>query len=107
MGRADAGEMLRRLMQAGHTVTLERLPGLVAEHAVGAGPHAVAVFAVDVQETVLTQITGRGVDAADGGERLRIDGNLAGPAYQRVDVLPEPVREGRQRRRRWVGARGR
>lgn len=98
----DTGWMLRRLMQAAHTVALEQLPGLIASHAEAAGLYDVAVFAVDIRETLLREITGRGVDAAAGGEEVRIDGTLPGRAYQRVDLLAEAPRGARARRRWWV-----
>ncbi|MFG2357330.1 PP2C family protein-serine/threonine phosphatase [Streptomyces sp. NPDC048521] len=94
--------MLRRLMQAAHIVTFEELPDLVAAHASDVGLHDVAVFAVDIQETVLRQITGRGADAALGGEELRIDGTLPGRAYQRVRLVSEQAGEGPQRHRWWA-----
>ncbi|MFF4982338.1 PP2C family protein-serine/threonine phosphatase [Streptomyces sp. NPDC001046] len=79
-----------RLMQASHTVPLEELPDLIAEHAAVAGMRDVAVFVVDLQETVLRRLTGRGQAAGDGGQELRVSGSLPGQAYQRVDLLPEP-----------------
>jgi serine phosphatase RsbU (regulator of sigma subunit) len=99
---SDTGWMLRRLLQAAHTVTLEELPDLVAGHAGAAGLHDVAVFAVDIRETLLRQITGRGLDAAKGGEQIRIDGTLPGRAYQRVTLLAETPCATRSRRRWWV-----
>jgi serine phosphatase RsbU (regulator of sigma subunit) len=98
----DTGQMLRRLLQAAHTVTLEQLPGLIACQAGAAGLYDVAVFAVDIRETLLRQITGRGPDAAADGEEIRIDGTLPGRAYQRVTLLSEAPREAHARRRWWV-----
>ncbi|MFE9626612.1 PP2C family protein-serine/threonine phosphatase [Streptomyces sp. NPDC006527] len=98
----DIGTVLRRLMQAAHTVTLEQLPGLIAGHAADAGLLDVAVYGVDIQETVLRQITGLGPDAAAGGEQVRVDGTLPGRAYQRVEIIAEPAREEQERRRWWV-----
>jgi serine phosphatase RsbU (regulator of sigma subunit) len=94
---------LVRLMQASHTVTLERLPGLIAEHAASAALGDVAVFVVDVRETVLRELTGRGPAAGDGGRTFTVQGSLPGRAYQRVDLLPEPEREtgGAPGGRRW------
>ncbi|MFF0014260.1 PP2C family protein-serine/threonine phosphatase [Streptomyces sp. NPDC005374] len=98
----NTGWMLRRLMQDAHTVALEQLPGLVAGHAATVGLYDVAVFAVDLRETLLRQITGHGLDAGAGGERIRIDGTLPGRAYQRVVLVAEPQRVTRTRRRWWV-----
>ncbi|MFF4837751.1 PP2C family protein-serine/threonine phosphatase [Streptomyces sp. NPDC001315] len=97
----SSGRMLRELMQAAHLATLEQLPDLIASHAEGAGLHDVAVFAADLQETVLRQITGRGDDAGGGGEQLGVDHTFPGRAYQRVEIIAEPVHE-KQWRRWWV-----
>ncbi|QLJ03002.1 serine/threonine-protein phosphatase [Streptomyces sp. NEAU-sy36] len=102
--RAAAALALVRMVQASHTVTLEQLPDLVAEHAAEAGLRDVAVFVVDIRETVLRRLTGKGGDAAGGGQEVSVQGSLAGQAYQRVDVLAEPA-PGRMtggRRRWWV-----
>ncbi|WP_461008316.1 PP2C family protein-serine/threonine phosphatase [Streptomyces capparidis] len=92
--------MLARLMQASHTVTLEQLPRLIAEHAATVGLDEVAVFVVDIQETVLRELTGRGPDAGAGGRQYAVDGTLPGLAYQRVEV----VEEGGHGSRRWWAA---
>ncbi|WP_074995819.1 hypothetical protein [Streptomyces misionensis] len=68
--RAAAALALLRMVQAGHTVTLERLADLVAEHAAEAGLRDVAVFVVDIRETVLRRLTGKGGDAAGGGQEV-------------------------------------
>ncbi|MEG8279933.1 PP2C family protein-serine/threonine phosphatase [Streptomyces sp. AHA2] len=97
---------MMRLMQASHTVPLEELPELIAEHAAAAGMRDVAVFVVDIQETVLRRLTGHGQAAGDGGQELTVAGSLPGQAYQRVELLPEPDPPGRGRasggRRWWV-----
>ncbi|MBB4903367.1 PP2C family protein-serine/threonine phosphatase [Streptomyces griseomycini] len=94
---------LVRLMQASHTITLEQLPQLVADHAASAGMHDTAVFLVDVQETVLRELTGWGLDAGEGGQEFTVSGSLPGQAYQRVEVIPESTRArvGDGARRRW------
>ncbi|MFI9345235.1 PP2C family protein-serine/threonine phosphatase [Streptomyces sp. NPDC052773] len=99
---ADTGRILRDLMQAAHTATFEQLPGLIAGHAARAGFQNVAVFVVDIRETVLRQVTGRGLEAAEGGEQLTVDGTLPGRAFQRVDVLTESAPAGRRGQRWWV-----
>ncbi|MGW4027625.1 stage II sporulation protein E, partial [Streptomyces sp. NPDC005009] len=95
---------LMRLMQASHTATLEQLPGMIAEHAAVAGMHDVAVFVVDIRETVLRRLTGQGPDAGGGGQEFTVSGSLPGRAYQRVELLPEAERDGADERpggRRW------
>jgi serine phosphatase RsbU (regulator of sigma subunit) len=93
------------LMQASHTATLEQLPGMIARYAAEAGMHDTAVFVVDIRETVLRQLTGKGPGAGDGGQEFTIGGGLPGQAYQRVDLLPEVDRAHDRpsgRRRWWV-----
>ncbi|MFF8400576.1 PP2C family protein-serine/threonine phosphatase [Streptomyces sp. NPDC014846] len=97
----DGEDVLLELIEASHTAMLEQLPDLIAERAERLGLADVRVFAVDLQETVLRQITGRGLDAAEGGEQLGIEGTLPGRAYRRVDLLAESARDG-QRRRWWA-----
>ncbi|MFJ9710722.1 PP2C family protein-serine/threonine phosphatase [Streptomyces sp. NPDC101234] len=96
----NSGRMLRELMQAAHLATLDDLPGLIASHAARVGLRDVAVFAVDLQEKALRQLTGHGDDAGAGGERLNIDTTVPGRAYQRVAMVAEAAHEGR--RRWWV-----
>lgn len=96
---------LVRLMQASHVATLEQLPEMIARHAAVAGMHEAAVFVVDIRETVLRQLTGKGPGAGDGGQEFTVEGSLPGQAYQRVDLLAEPDRAGDRvggRRRWWV-----
>nr|WP_238419762.1 PP2C family protein-serine/threonine phosphatase [Streptomyces taklimakanensis] len=95
------GRMLAGLMQDSHIATLEQLPEMVAGHAAAAGLHDAVVFVVDLQETVLRQVTGRGLDAHEGGLELVVDGTLPGRAYQRVDLVPEPGGTGGTGLRRW------
>ncbi|MFI2642087.1 PP2C family protein-serine/threonine phosphatase [Streptomyces sp. NPDC018610] len=91
------------LMQASHTATFEQLPQLIADHAASVGLRDVALFLVDVRETVLRQVTGRGLDAGEGGQEFTVSGSLPGQAYQRVEVIPDPAggRAGEGARRRW------
>ncbi|CAL9657158.1 PP2C family protein-serine/threonine phosphatase [Streptomyces sp. enrichment culture] len=84
---------LVRLMQASHTATLERLPGMITEYAAAAGMYDVALFLVDVREKVLRRLTGQGPDAGEGGQEFTVSGSLPGQAFQRVDLLPEPEPE--------------
>lgn len=95
---------LLRLMQASHTATLEELPGMIAEHAAEAGMYDVALFVVDIRETVLRRLTGHGPAAGDNGQEFTVAGSLPGQAYRRVELLSDPGREGTGDRpggRRW------
>ncbi|CAL9614279.1 hypothetical protein SUDANB6_05712 [Streptomyces sp. enrichment culture] len=104
MAEGGAASSLVQLMQASHTVTLEQLPRLIAEHTAAVGIYDTAVFVVDIRETVLRQLTGRGLDAGDGGQEFSVQGSLPGQAYQRVTLLAEPDKAGGDtgRRRWWV-----
>jgi serine phosphatase RsbU (regulator of sigma subunit) len=95
---------MMRLLQDSHTITLEELPGLVAGHAEAAGMYDTAVFVVDIRERVLRRLTGRGLDAADGGQQFTVRGSLPGRAYQQVTLLAERETDGgsADRRRWWV-----
>jgi len=53
---------------------------------------------------VLRELTGRGLDGGEGGQVFTVSGSLPGQAYQRVELLPEPERDGAGDRpggRRW------
>ncbi|WP_081236472.1 PP2C family protein-serine/threonine phosphatase [Streptomyces viridosporus] len=102
--RGRAALALVRLMQAGHTATLEQLPDLIAEYAAGAGAYDTAVFVVDIRETVLRRLTGKGPEAGTERQEFTVRGSLPGQAYQRVDLLAEPATGGAPdgRRRWWV-----
>ncbi|MEV5428173.1 PP2C family protein-serine/threonine phosphatase [Streptomyces sp. NPDC052701] len=104
MAERAAASSLVRLVQASHIATLEQLPQMVAEHAAEAGMYDTALFLVDIRETVLRQLTGKGVGAWDGGQEFTVSGSLPGQAYQRVELLAEPGRAGGGpgRRRWWV-----
>ncbi|MFI8194293.1 PP2C family protein-serine/threonine phosphatase [Streptomyces sp. NPDC085946] len=100
----ESSASLVRLMQASHTATLEQLPGMIAEHAAMAGMHDVAIFVVDIRETVLRRLTGQGQGAGEGGQEFTVSGSLPGQAYQRVELLREPEQSGAGDRpggRRW------
>jgi hypothetical protein len=89
--------MLTGLLEAGHRASLEQLPELVAEHARPAGMEPVLIYLVDLRQTVLRLLTGRG-DGADAGPEpaeLSIDGSLGGRAFQQLRALPKHGPSGR------------
>lgn len=102
MSERIAAAALVSLMQASHTATLEQLPKIIAGHAAEAGLREATVFVVDIRETVLRELTGRGPDAGEGGQELTVLGSLAGQAFQRVDLLIESGASERDGRRWWV-----
>ncbi|MFD0899661.1 PP2C family protein-serine/threonine phosphatase [Actinomadura sediminis] len=78
-----AGErMLGDLLAANHLTALEQLPGVVAEHAGRAGLHDVLVYVADLQMSLLRLLPGR--DPGGVPAELRIEGTLAGRAFQNV-----------------------
>ncbi|MEU9591635.1 PP2C family protein-serine/threonine phosphatase [Streptomyces sp. NPDC048193] len=97
--RERTSRVMMDLIQVSHTANLEALPQMVAEHARSVGLDDCAMFLVDLQDRMMRQVTGRGLDAGEGGEEVRVDGTLPGRAWQRVDSVAEP--DSRQGRRRW------
>ncbi|MFI7708465.1 PP2C family protein-serine/threonine phosphatase [Nonomuraea sp. NPDC049480] len=83
--------MLTGLLEATHLATFEQIPTLVAEHAAMAGLDDVLIYLADLQQTVLRRLTGHGLDAgqdgSDADNELRIDGTLAGRAFQESRIL--------------------
>ncbi|MBT2445450.1 serine/threonine-protein phosphatase [Streptomyces sp. ISL-36] len=91
--------MLEGLLQASHLATFEELPAIIARHAAVNGFHETRVYVADLREDVLCEVTGQGVDAGEGGGRLRIDGTLAGRVFQSLEALSSAV-DGR--RQHWL-----
>ncbi|SPF02652.1 Stage II sporulation protein E (SpoIIE) [Streptomyces sp. MA5143a] len=90
--------MLVALTRASHLTTFEGISLLVATHAERAGLGRTSIFLADLQQDVLREVTGRGIDAGDGGEELRVDATLAGRAFQKG--LGGAVTDGRGRH--WI-----
>ncbi|MCX4546784.1 hypothetical protein [Streptomyces sp. NBC_01565] len=100
--------MLGSLLAASHLMPLELLPAMTAEHAAGVGFTQVLIYVVDLQGDVLRLLTGEGLDAGQGavGEEteLKIEGTVAGRAFQYGQVVAGAVmRTTRRRRHRAVG----
>ncbi|NVI88739.1 PP2C family protein-serine/threonine phosphatase [Actinomadura sp. BRA 177] len=78
--------MLRELVAASHLMSMEQLPGAAARYAADVGLHDVVIYVVDLQQTVLRLLTGRGPDAGgdpgDESPELNIEGTIAGRAFQ-------------------------
>ncbi|QXJ26463.1 serine/threonine-protein phosphatase [Actinomadura graeca] len=82
--------MLGRLLAASHLMALEQLPTVVAEHAARAGIDDVLIYVVDLQQSVLRLLGARDSArdfARDEEPELRVDGTLAGRAFQNVQVV--------------------
>ncbi|GAA3029497.1 PP2C family protein-serine/threonine phosphatase [Streptosporangium longisporum] len=97
--------MLAGLAEASHLSALEQLPALIAEHAAYAGLRDVLIYLADLQQEVLRLVTGKGLaagaDAEPEAAELRIDGTLAGRAFQEVRMLAGPG-SGSEEHRWWV-----
>lgn len=108
MSTAAARErLLGDLIAASHLITLEQLPTAVSAHAVRAGWHEVLIYLADLQQDVLRLLTGAGPDAgsAPGGHpaQLRVEGTVAGRAFQLGHILPASGCEATpDTRARWV-----
>ncbi|KAB2352207.1 PP2C family protein-serine/threonine phosphatase [Actinomadura rudentiformis] len=88
---ADSARLLRTLLRAGHLSAFEELPGLVARHADAAGLRQTRFYLCDLQEEVLREATGRGLDAGEGGQELRIDATLAGRVFRSATPSSAPT----------------
>ncbi|MFI0233785.1 PP2C family protein-serine/threonine phosphatase [Streptomyces sp. NPDC017086] len=81
LARALAG-----LLAASHRAPFEQLPRLLDTAAKEAGAGGARLFVAGLQEEVLLEVTGVGLNAGEGGEECRIEGTLAGRAYQITEV---------------------
>ncbi|TDC82674.1 PP2C family protein-serine/threonine phosphatase [Actinomadura sp. 7K507] len=87
--------MLRELMVASHLMSMEQLPGAVVEHAAEVGLRDVVIYVADLRQSVLRLLTGKGEDAGqDPGDEVaeyKIEGTVAGRAYQTVVAVTGQV----------------
>ncbi|WP_248958282.1 PP2C family protein-serine/threonine phosphatase [Sphaerisporangium perillae] len=79
-------ELVAELIQASHLSTLERLPWLLAELGPKAGFHDVLIYLADLQQEALHLLAPPETTAPQPTE-LRIEGTLAGKAFQHVQTL--------------------
>jgi serine phosphatase RsbU (regulator of sigma subunit) len=78
----DSARLLRALLRASHLAAFEELPALIARHAHAAGLQVARFYVSDLQEDVLREATGQGLDAGEGGQQMRIDATLAGRVFR-------------------------
>ncbi|WP_211234682.1 PP2C family protein-serine/threonine phosphatase [Glycomyces arizonensis] len=94
--------MLVSLLDASHLVAFKDIPQEVNRCAAMADLEDVAIYLVDMQQEVLREMTGIGVDAKQESEReYAVEGTMAGRAFQ----YGQPVmgsRDGRDRFLCWV-----
>ncbi|WP_212911608.1 PP2C family protein-serine/threonine phosphatase [Streptomyces sp. TS71-3] len=104
---ADHEQVLGDLLTASHTITLEELPDVVAEHVPRAGWPEVLIYVADLQQTVLSLLAPRTGDASRRARgypsALRVDDSVAGRAFQlgRIVADPDEAAGGQQPRHRW------
>ncbi|WP_406259665.1 serine/threonine-protein phosphatase [Actinacidiphila glaucinigra] len=94
----DALRMLGELLRAGHLASIEQLPALVSEHAAEAGLEDARIYVSDLRQQALRELTGRGLDAGQGGEELSVETTLPGRAFRRTQIInASGAAPGRQR----------
>ncbi|MEV7675524.1 PP2C family protein-serine/threonine phosphatase [Streptomyces sp. NPDC088752] len=88
---------LAGMLAEGHLAGFDQVPDLVARHAGEAGMADARIYLADLREQVLREVTGRGLDAAEGGEVFGVEGTLPG----RVFTSNRPRRGADGERGRW------
>ncbi|GLW09229.1 hypothetical protein Misp01_43580 [Microtetraspora sp. NBRC 13810] len=83
-GTASGGQLLRELLAASHLCPMEGLPDLVRGRAERAGLRGVTIYVADLQEELLRPLEG-GIEG--GPPDLRVEGTLAGRAFQSLEML--------------------
>jgi serine/threonine protein phosphatase PrpC len=97
----DASERILKaligMLDESHLTDFGHLPELVARHAEAAGMSGAQFFLADLRRQVLLEVTGRGLNAAEGGEVFSVEGTLPG----RVFAGSRPQRGGGGEGGRW------
>ncbi|GGK75297.1 hypothetical protein Sme01_50900 [Sphaerisporangium melleum] len=111
---AGAAEMIAEVVEASHCLALERLPELLTEHVPRAGLRDVFLYMSDLQQETLHLLGGPPSTTTRAGEldalveplasecttecgepvALRIEGTLAGKAYQQMQILSKTAEDG-------------
>ncbi|AKZ53149.1 putative serine phosphatase [Streptomyces ambofaciens ATCC 23877] len=91
MSAGALGRALSRLLEDSHTATFDQLPALLGAAARRAGAGGARLFVADLQEDVLREVTGVGLDAGHGGQEARIEGTLPGRAYRMLRITTTPT----------------
>lgn len=99
---SSRAQMLGGIIAASHLSTLTQVPSVVSEQARQHGWPEVLLYLADIQQTVLTLLTGQGVDGGrmtgDLPAELQVDGTAPGRAFQLGMILPTSA----QRDQWWV-----
>ncbi|NSC20148.1 serine/threonine-protein phosphatase [Streptomyces albus subsp. chlorinus] len=83
--------MLGALISASHLSPLEELPERLSEQAARVGLTDVVIYLVDLQQDLLSPLTPHPPPAGGAGlrpEEIRVEGTVAGRAFQHGEVLP-------------------
>jgi serine phosphatase RsbU (regulator of sigma subunit) len=91
-------KVLTEILAEAHLTDFGRLPDLVTRHARTADMADARLYLADLRQHVLKEVTGRGLDAAQGGEAFLVEGTLPG----RVFAGSRPQRGGGGGNRWWV-----
>ncbi|WP_254401416.1 PP2C family protein-serine/threonine phosphatase [Streptomyces sp. AC555_RSS877] len=83
--------MLGGLLDAAHLAALEDLPDLLTEHASAAGLDDARLYVADLRQVMLRELTGRGLDAWEGGQEYPVDSSLPGRAFRSTRTLTGPA----------------
>ncbi|WP_017616000.1 PP2C family protein-serine/threonine phosphatase [Nocardiopsis salina] len=75
------------LARASTHLTFEGIPSALAEEAEHAGLYGVHLYLADRQQRTLNEVIGRGSGLGETGERLRVDGTVAGLAFAQSKVV--------------------
>jgi len=86
---SDAERALDALLAEAHLAAPHHLPALVARHATTLGVRDAVIHLVDLQQRVLVPFLDPDDPGGRSAEPLRVDGTLAGRAFQHVEVLTQ------------------
>ncbi|MER7664737.1 MULTISPECIES: PP2C family protein-serine/threonine phosphatase [unclassified Streptomyces] len=87
MTHARSGLVLSELLRASHSATFEELPALLLKCASRVGVRNARLYVADLQQEVLREVTGVGLDAGAGGLELRVDSTVAGRSFMHTQEL--------------------
>lgn len=97
---AARGRMLGDLIAASHVVTLDQIPDLVAKHAAKVGWLDVQIYLADLQQVILCRLSGQaaapGKESEPAADVVRVEGTLAGRAFQTGGIVAGTTSEAGQ-----------
>lgn len=103
MTLSDQEHALGRMLSRAHLAGDYDLPALFGEYAAALGVAPALVYLADLQQRVLIPFSGAGGPARDEhADPIEVDSTLAGQAFQRVEVLTQPLEDGGRPTRAWL-----